>query len=225
MRNETDKIGVGVSFGKDSMAVLDLCCHLFPKVTGYYLYRVENLEIVKKWEKEVFDRYRIKVLMYPHFDLSRCYRHALFQPHWKETENVPKIDMSAIESKFRADTGVDWLAYGWRRNDSYSRALIMKKCAGIDFKFRRVFPLRAWKRMEVLEFLKQRKIPIPDSLGRKEQGGLDFHERAISALSGGDLEKWMNDFPFSGVQTIGKPLSHKETPSFKELGKLSKIKS
>ena len=205
VRGWTDAIGVGVSFGKDSLTTLALCCRLFKRVEAYYLFRVRGLSIVDEWAEAVKQRFGVAVRMYPHFDLSRCYRAALLQPHWRGLDKCPKIELVAIETKFRTDADVEWIALGWRRNDSFSRALIMKSCAGLDRKARRVFPLRSWRRQQVLDYLASRGIPIPPGLGRKEQGGLDFHPAALAALKEKrpeDWARWLRDFPFSPVQLV-----------------------
>jgi 3'-phosphoadenosine 5'-phosphosulfate sulfotransferase (PAPS reductase)/FAD synthetase len=116
--------------------------------------------------------------------------------------------MGDIETAFRADAEVEWIAYGWRRNDSFSRALIMRQCGGYDAKAKRVFPLRAWRRQDVYAYLDERGIPRPDSLGRKEQGGLDFHPGALAALKEhypDDYERFLRDFPFVGLQLAPSP--------------------
>lgn len=205
VRDETDAIGVAVSFGKDSLATLALCCEIFPRVEAYYLYRVRGLRVVQAWADEVRVRHGVTVRMYPHFDLARCYRHAVLQPHWRGLDRASALSMADIERAFRAEAGVNWLAYGWRRNDSFSRALIMRQCAGLDFAARRVFPLRAFKRREVYELLDARGIPRPPMLGRKEQGGLDFVRPALEWLREqypDDFAKWVTDFPFSGVMLM-----------------------
>ena len=207
VRDQTDAIGVAVSFGKDSLATLDLCCAMFKRVEGYYLFRVRDMGIVKGWAEDAKRRWGITVRMYPHFDLSRCYKNAVLQPHWGGLDKTPTIDLLDIETAFRNDANVDWIALGWRRNDSFSRALIMKKCGGIDHKSRRVFPLRSWRRADVYEYLECRKIPLPPTLGRKEQGGLDFHPGAIEAIKREypeDYERWLRDFPFAGLQAAGQ---------------------
>jgi phosphoadenosine phosphosulfate reductase len=201
VREETDSIGVAVSFGKDSLAVLDLCSQVFDRIEGYYLFRVREMEIVKRWQEDVYRRWKVYVRMYPHFDLCRCYRHGVLSPHWKP--DCPKIKLTDIETAFRNDAKIEWLAMGWRRNDSFSRAIIMKQNAGYDPKSRRVFPLRAWRRQDVYDYLKVKKIPLPPSFGRKEQGGLDFNIGALSYLRDNhpdDYARWLRDFPFSEVQ-------------------------
>lgn len=203
VRQTTDAIGVAVSFGKDSLATLDLCCRMFLRVEGYYLFRVRGMAIVDEWADDVLSRFGVRVRMYPHFDLVRCYRHAVLQPHWDGLDKIPRVKMADIEAKFRADAGVDWIAYGWRRNDSFSRALIMKSTGGMCADTRRVFPLRSWKRRDVYEYLAAKGIQLPDGLGRKDQGGLDFHAGALGRLANDypdDYQRWLADFPFSGVQ-------------------------
>lgn len=204
VRQETDAIGVAVSFGKDSLATLDLCCRLFSRVEAYYLFRVRGLGVVDEWADAVRQRHGVVVRMYPHFDLSRCYRHAVLQPHWTALDKTPRIKMADIEAKFRSEADVSWIAYGWRRNDSFSRALIMRRCAGLDAESRRVFPLRSWRRADVYEYLDRRGIPRPPTLGRKEQGGLDFHPEALAALRTerpDDYARFTRDFPFAVIQT------------------------
>ncbi len=205
VRGLTDSIGVAVSFGKDSLATLDLCVRIFRRVEGYYLFRVRGLRIVDDWAENVRKRHGVTVRMYPHWDLSRCYRNAVLQPHYKGIERTPKIKWTQMEDHFRADVGVDWIAYGWRRNDSMTRAIIMQQCGGINFDARRVFPLRAWRRQDVYDYIASRSIPLPDGLGRKDQGGLDFHAGALSRLRDDypdDWAKWQRDFPLSPVQLV-----------------------
>lgn len=208
VRARTNAIGVAVSFGKDSLATLDLCCRVFDRVEGYYLYRVPDMRIVAEWAEEVRVRHGVVVRPYPHFDLSRIYRNAVCQPHWQGLAKAPRIDMAGIEDVFRSEANVDWIAYGWRRNDSFSRALIMRRTAGLDFEARRVFPLRAWKRGQVYDYLDARSIPRPATLGRAEQGGLDFHPAALAFLREhypDDYARWMRAFPFSEAVGLKSP--------------------
>ena len=51
VRQQTNAIGVAVSYGKDSLAALDLCCRLFARVEAYYLYRVADMDIVAEWRE------------------------------------------------------------------------------------------------------------------------------------------------------------------------------
>ncbi len=205
VRQSTDAIGCAVSFGKDSLATLNLCCEMFPRVEAYYLFRVRGLRVVDDWARAVFERHGVRVRMYPHFDLVRCYRHALFQPHWRGLDRTPAVKFEEIESRFRREAQVDFVAMGWRRNDSFTRALIMRHCRGIDFDARRVFPLRSWRREQIYDYLRANGIPQPEQLGRREQGGLDFVPAALAWLREhypDDWERWQVDFPFSEINQL-----------------------
>lgn len=205
VRSETDAIGVALSFGKDSLVTLDLCSKIFARMEAFYLYRVKDLQIVAGWARQVEKRYGISVMMLPHFDLIRLYKNAVLQPHWNGLERIPAVKMRDIENYFRAKANIEWLALGWRRNDSFNRAIIMKHTGGIDFKAKRVFPLRSWRRAQVYNYLDAEGIERPDGLGRKEQGGLDFHPAALRTLketSPEDWRKWLIDFPFAAIQLI-----------------------
>jgi 3'-phosphoadenosine 5'-phosphosulfate sulfotransferase (PAPS reductase)/FAD synthetase len=205
VRGENEAIGCAVSFGKDSLATLDLCCQVFGRVEAYYLFRVRDLDMVRSWADEVLKRTGVRVRMYPHFDLARSYRYHVLQPHWRlRRESVPALRMADIDAAFRLDAAVGWIAYGWRRNDSFSRALIMKKTAGYDPQRRVVYPLRSWRRQQVYDYLDARGIARPPTLGRKEQGGLDFHPEAFAALSTEDRRRWLADFPFTEAQLAEK---------------------
>ena len=208
VRQETDAIGVAVSFGKDSLATLDLCCRVFPRLEAYYLYRVRDLAIVQGWADEVKARCGVTVRMYPHFDLVRCYRNHVLQPNYRSL-TIPRVKILDIEGQFRRDAAVDWIAMGWRRTDSHSRALILKSCGGIDAKARRVFPLRVWRRQQVYDYLAERNIPLPEGFGRKEQGGLDFHPGALRELRDNHREDWQRfivDFPFAEAMLVADEL-------------------
>lgn len=202
VRQQTDSIGLGLSFGKDSLATLDLCARMFKRVEAYYLYRVLDLEVVESWREQVRARFGVETKMIPHWDLCRVYRYAVLQPHWFRASDVPKYGMAEVEAFFRQEAKVEWCALGWRRTDSYSRAMIMKVCHGLDFKTRRVFPLMVWRRGDVLAYLASRKIVQPPGFGRKEQGGLDFHPAALRALSPADQQRWLRDFPFAVAQLV-----------------------
>lgn len=217
VRQETDAIGVAVSFGKDSLATLDLCCRVFRRVEAYYLFRVRGMRIVREWCDQVLDRYGVMVRQYPHFYLSNHYRDAVLQPHWDCLAKVPKLAMLDIETVFRSEAAVEWIAYGWRRSDSRSRALIMKQCAGYDPKSRRVYPIRSWKRGEVYAYLDARGIARPPDLGRKEQSGLDFHPEALAWLRENypdDYDLWITDFPFSVARVAESEAgTHRRSPA------------
>ena len=97
VRQETDAIGVAVSFGKDSLVTLDLCCRVFPRVEAYYLYRVAGMRVVREWTDATYRRFGVVVRSYPHFDLVRNFRHGVLMPHWPRVREVPTVTMLDVE--------------------------------------------------------------------------------------------------------------------------------
>lgn len=200
VRERTDAIGLAFSAGKDSFATLDLVAQAgFKRVEAYYLYRVDGLEAIERWLRWAEKRYGIKVRRYPHFELVKVFRHALLMPHYGDLGRVPKVTMADIDHYFRLDAEVDWIAYGWRGSDSYSRLMIMKQTGGFDTVAKRVFPLRDWKRGDVLNYLTLRGVPRPPTFGRVEQGGVDLHPIAFEYLrrNPNDWKKLTEVFPFA----------------------------
>jgi 3'-phosphoadenosine 5'-phosphosulfate sulfotransferase (PAPS reductase)/FAD synthetase len=203
VRAQTDCLGIAFSGGKDSHVVVDLAADIFPRLVGYYLYRVADLEVIARLCRVAERRWRMRVIHYPHFDLTRCYRHAVLQPHWPETAQMPTVGWLDIEARFRAETGSSWIAYGWRRSDSLSRALILTANRGLDWQTCRVFPVARWSRRDVLAYLRARHIPRPPTFGRAEQGGVDFHADTIRWLDRyypADAAKLRRDFPHVEIQ-------------------------
>lgn len=191
------------SAGKDSHVIIDLCAQIFGRVEAFYMYRVPNLQMIQSLCDRIKFRYGIKVQHYPHFDLSRCFKNAVFQPHWIGLEKVPTLKMIDVENHFRKERNVDWIAYGWRASDSRSRSIILSRTKGIDFNSQRVFPLRRWRRRDVLVYLHHVGIPLPPSLGRKEQGGVDLHRDVVLYLKTyypKDLKKFLEVFPYAEAQ-------------------------
>lgn len=212
IRSQSDRVGVAFSAGKDSHCVLDLARQIFPEpdaVEAFYLWRVPELEVIRRLLARVERRYRIKVHTLPHFDLYRCFRHAVLQPHWSGLDRVQRVDMTDIETRFRADSGVDWILYGWRRNDSRSRALIISQTARIDWKARRAYPIGHWRRQDVLNYLRQNRITRPPTFGRREQGGVDFHPATLNYLRERfptDYAKLLEMFPYAEAYRLAADL-------------------
>lgn len=205
VREQTDAIGVAFSGGKDAHATLDLCCRVFRRVEAFYLYRVPGLQVIERLCDGVRRRYGVTVRHLPHFDLSRCFKFAVLQPHWAILDDTPRVTMHNVETAFRRDANVQWIAYGWRRSDSRSRAIILSNNRGRDDNARRLFPLRIWRRRDVLTYLRINRIPMPPAFGRDEQGGVDFHPatlRYLRAFWPADYAKILEMFPYAEIQVV-----------------------
>jgi len=207
IRDETSEIVVACSFGKDSLATVDLCSRVFDRLHVFYLYRLPGIRLIERYRRLIKRRYKniVQIMMLPHFDLSRIFRYAVLMPHWRGLEDTPALTFREVEDYVRLKTGVEWVAYGWRRNESIHRAVILKHPDGIDFNNFRVFPIWRWTAKDVYAYLHRIGIPPPPTFGRRDQSGFDFHPAALKYLRDNEPDtwrRWLECFPFSPVMLV-----------------------
>lgn len=195
IRRHTDRVIVGVSGGKDSLAVLDLCCANFTRVIGMFWYLVPGLETTEFWLRFVKCHWKIQIVQFPHPNLSTIYRHGIYTPRYHDKLRLFKqVD---IECLLKQRLGIDWIAYGHRSSDSLERRALLHRCRGIDEQTRRFYPIWTWKTGNVLAYLKRHKIPIPENMG-KRSSGVSMQRDCILWLydhARGDYEKVKSVFP------------------------------
>jgi phosphoadenosine phosphosulfate reductase len=158
-RRLTDAVLVGLSGGKDSLAVLDLCARHFERVEAYFLYTVPGLEFQERTLRYCERRYAIKVRRLPHWCLSHQLREWAFRGPVKG--DVPRLKLIDVENHARELTGVNWVATGQRKDDSLERRAMLSRNGGLDLKARRFYPLADWRAASVFVYLKQRRVPLP----------------------------------------------------------------
>jgi phosphoadenosine phosphosulfate reductase len=202
VREESDSILVGVSGGKDSLVVLDLCCALFPRVEGYCM-RILDVRCATADAELAARRHRIPLHVVPHFDTPRLIKHAVFRFHRNDADNVRELKLKDIESDLRSKTGIDWLATGERMTDSAARRIMMTENGGINHKSRHVYPIADWLDRDVFSYLRAKRIPLPERWGRVlTQGGTGFTLtpavlRHVRAKYPDDYERIRQAFPFA----------------------------
>lgn len=200
----TDSVVVGVSGGKDSVVVLDLCFKYFKKVEGYFLYFVEGLGFQERYLKYLERRYNITFHRLPHWRLSAMYKKAIYRPHTISTISVADIKIKDIEFEVQRLTGIDWFATGQKSLDSIDRNAMLKRCNGIDEKAKRVYPLMCWNNASVFNYLKLKKIPLPPDYSmfsfNKNASYGEMSGRCLKTvkeLYPEDYEKILDMFPFA----------------------------
>jgi 3'-phosphoadenosine 5'-phosphosulfate sulfotransferase (PAPS reductase)/FAD synthetase len=198
------RVIVGLSGGKDSLCVLDLCARHFDHVEAFFMYLVPGLECAEGPARAAAKRAGVRLHMVPHFQLPELLQ--LHRPLTKR-KKTRALGLFDIEARVRLDSGIDWVAYGWRESDSMHRRWHLRKSGHADVVGRRLFPIASWVKADVLGYLHARRIPVPKSIGQDN-----------STVSGigldGESLRWMRDhyprdyakvlrvFPFAHLEVV-----------------------
>lgn len=153
---------VSFSCGKDSLAVLDLCCAHFKRVEAFHMFITPGLSFHEAAIARAEKRYPGLVIhRLPHWILSRLLRSASLRNPSPMTVNLPRLSLSDCEDAARKITGIEWIAGGHKRHDSLERVAMLNKCNSIDPKTKRFYPIAYWSNAGVLNHLKRQRISLP----------------------------------------------------------------
>lgn len=195
----TDSVIVGFSGGKDSLVTLDLCFKYFKNVVPFFMYLVPDLEFQEKTLKWYENKYNTKIIRIPHFECSNFLKYGSFtMADW----NVDIVGVNDTYEYLRQKTGIHWIAAGERCADSIVRNAMIKKSGSIDYKRGRFYPIAYWKKQEVLQYIKYKKLYLSP-----EQKKLGFSFRSLAGCELAvlkehypkDYEKILRVYPFAGA--------------------------
>lgn len=157
MSKITDSVIVGFSGGKDSIVTMDLCFKYFKNVVPFFMYICPGLEFQENMLRWYELHYDTKIIRVPHMDTSEFFRYGTFRtPDF----NVPIISINDIYAYMRETTGIWWIAAGERIADSIIRRAMIKNSSSIDINRGRFYPISEWKKQEVLEYIKFKKLKL-----------------------------------------------------------------
>jgi phosphoadenosine phosphosulfate reductase len=137
------------SCGKDATTMLSLFNKYMPKrYKAIFLYIHKGLSIREKIITYYENRFKIKIDQYPKFDVAFMFKKKLKQPD--------------IEAFIRDKYDCEWLAYGYRKDESLQRRGMLKHIGnGIDYKYKKLYPLSDWKQSDVWKYIKAEKLILP----------------------------------------------------------------
>lgn len=194
-----DSVIVGFSGGKDSIVTLDLCFKYFKRVVPFFMYLVPELEFQEKTLKWYENKYNTEIIRIPHFEVSEFLKYGSFTvADW----NVDVVGIKDTYSYMRETTGIHWIAAGERCADSIVRNAMIKKSGSVDYKRGRFYPLAYWKKQEVLEYIKYKKLYLSPE---QRKIGFSFRSLAgcelsiIKEMYPKDYEKILKVYPFAGA--------------------------
>lgn len=153
----TDSVIVGFSGGKESVVVLDLCYRYFKNVQPFFMYIVPNLSFQERTLEWYEKKYQTEIIRVPHMDVCEFFHYGSFRiPDF----SFPIVSINDIYKWVRLETDIWWIAAGERINDSIVRRAMMKKSGSIDEQRGRFYPVSAWKKQEILDYIKFHKLYI-----------------------------------------------------------------
>lgn len=193
----TDSVIVSFSGGKDSVVTLDLCFRYFKNVKPFFMYLVPDLEFQERMLKKYEDKYGVEIMRIPHFELSELLKYGSFtMPDF----NIDVVSINDTYEYVRQQTGMYWIAAGERCADSIVRNAMIKKSGSIDYQRGRFYPIAYWKKDEILQYMKQKKLYLSPE---QKKIGFSFRSLAGNELAvikeyyPKDFEKVLQVFPFA----------------------------
>jgi phosphoadenosine phosphosulfate reductase len=222
----TKEIIVSFSCGKDSIACLDVCARQFQRIAAFFMYWVKDLAFQEATLTAAERRYGIKIERVPHFalaDVLSTNEMADFHPN---TPEFRTITMRQVQDSWRRKTGLQWIATGEKKNDSFTRRFMLKAAGEWDQKRGVYCPLMNWTNAQVFSYLRMRHIQLPAEYTYMKGSWGGFHGKELQSVKRyfpADYRKILEVFPhcealvrsyelFREGQLHRKPRSRKQAP-------------
>lgn len=198
IRTKTNEIIIMLSFGKDSIVVLDKVYGKFDRIVCVFMYFVKDLEHVERWVRWAKAQYKgIEIIQIPHFSLTYVKRSGLY---CTPTPNQRLLSLSDICKAVRKKLGIEYVFLGMKKADSMNRRLMMMTYDEFYENNGMVYPLAEWTNKEVLSYMKQRNLPQPVLYGKAASNGIGFNLDCFMWMYNNfprDLLKVLEAFPLS----------------------------
>lgn len=200
VREQTDRVILFYSCGKDSIVLLNMVAPLFKEVICVYMYFVKDLNHINRFIQYSKSRYNnVRFLEVPHWNLSRALKIGLFcQPQ----KDIKILRLRDVVERVRSKTGIEWCFIGMKQADSLNRRLMLRtyKSEAINWDSKIAYPLSMWKKKEILSYIKFHNLPTPVEYSKEAGNGLWFDLKVFLWLKDNepdDLKKILRAFPLS----------------------------
>ena len=200
IRQKTNEIGVMLSFGKDSLVVLDMVYPKFDRIVCVFMSFVPKLKHMQVWIDWAKAKYpKIEFVEVPHWTLSYMLRSGLYcVPNPK----VKLITLNDVIKSIRLQYGIEYIALGMKKADGMNRRLMLNGYKENMYENNGLFyPCADWTQKEILSFMKMHRLPEPVRYTvKKASGGVGLSIECMAWLEEHypeDLLKIYEYFPLS----------------------------
>lgn len=198
VKQQTNRVLLFYSCGKDSIALLDLLSKNFDEVVCVFMYFVKDLEHINKYinfSKNVYKN--VSFIQKPHYTLSYINNSGLFCSPSK----TRILKLSDIIHSVRLETGIDYVFIGNKQSDGMNRRIMLRTYEQQAISpHKLVYPLSLWKDKDVLKYIEKNKLPKPIQYGSKRSNGVGFDLDVYLYLRKhypNDLQKILSVYPLS----------------------------
>lgn len=194
-----ERVLVGFSGGKDSLAVLDLALRNFRTVVPFFCYFVPGLRCEES-KVELAERFfKVTVLRVPDTQALDCLKAGYLCDEHQELDSLPDLNQRRFYNWLKHETRCTLILRGDKKADGPFRRMRMgnQRETMSDVHF----PLKHWKKIEVLSYLKMRTIPVPSAeSGENSAVGLfDYEILHMHDHHPEDYERMRAFFPYIEV--------------------------
>lgn len=209
-RRLTEAVIVGVSCGKDSVAVLDLCHAAGMKVYGYFLYEVPGLSWQQEYLQYLSERYDCPIKQYPHPNRVAELREGYY---CQAQPSLPPLTFRECWEAARAHYGLEWIAGGEKKLDSLERRAQLVSWGAVQPARHRIFPLADWTHKEVFQYLQRRGVRINPEYALNDGKAFNGITRpeSLSLIKRhfpADYQKVLKDFPMAEASRLRYDAAH-----------------
>jgi len=199
VRKQTASAVVFVSFGKDSLCLLDLLYPHFERLVCAFMFFVPGLEHINRYLRYCKARYpKAEWVQVPHWNLSYIRRTGMY---CEPEPDVKLKKLADVIEEVREATGIQWVFLGMKKADGLNRRLMMMQYESSHYTNNEIaYPLAEWTNKEVMAYMRTAKLPAPVIYGKGASNGIGFNLDCFLWLRENcpqDLEKIYKAFPLS----------------------------
>ena len=203
VRNQADRAMLFHSgSGKDSIALLDMMSTCFKEVICVYMYVVKDLAHINRYFVWIKSKYKnVRIIQVPHFAVSTYIRVGYLGCEKNEKQKI--YNLSQITELVRKETCVEWVFYGFKKNDSLNRRLMLQtyENEAINVASKKCYPLSKYKNGDILKYIENNNLIKPECYGKGQSSGTDVSDinylLFLKEKHPDDLKKVIREYPMT----------------------------